>query len=90
MKAYADINARQTTQPKDWLKRYQRTIVLLAGAIIVVSGIVYAYRSGTTAATLAGNNEIGQLASGCTSYQCTGHVQWVTNPLSGAKECRTC
>lgn len=90
MKAYADINAPQSTQSKDWLKRHQRTIVLLAGAIIVVSGIVYAYRSGTSAAMLTSKNDIGQLATGCTSYQCTGHVQWVTNPLSGAKECRTC
>jgi len=90
MKAYADINNAQTTPIKDLIKRHQRTILLLAASVIVVSGLVYAYNTGNSAATLTGTNDIGQLAKGCTSYQCIGNVQWTTNPLTGAKECRTC
>jgi len=90
MKAYAEINNAQTTPIKDLMKRHQRTILLLAAAVIVVSGLVYAYNTSTPTETLANQNELGSLTTGCTSYQCIGNKQWVTNPLTGAKECRTC
>jgi len=90
MKAYTEIANVQTTPIKDLINRYQQTIVLLAATTIVVSGLVYAYHASTPAATPASQNEIGQLTTGCASYQCIGNKQWVTNPLTGARECRTC
>lgn len=86
-----ELNRPQVSEVNHFFKHNRRAALLIATLLLIaIAGLLYAYGAGYLTGTQTGQNEIGDPATGCTSYSCINHVQWVNNPMTGVKECRTC